>query len=159
MKKLLMIGTLCLLLVAFVGTASADWPFMGTCEWLYQKIYWAGVHNGETAVADDVPAQPCEAWVNICVPTDAAPNKECFKVFCFIEGTQLNLAILKEFNLGRITSCTGSLELTPITIPGQKCVEGTPCKRQGFSCWIKSMDIPNHDDPNFTFLFGDAIIR
>ena len=136
MKKLLMIGTLCLLLVAFVGTASADWPFSGTCTWLYQKLYWAGVHNGETAVADDVPAQPCEAWVNITV------DGELFKVFCYIEGTQLNLAILKEFNKPAITSCTGSLELVPITIPGQKCVEGTPCKRQGFTCYIKSIDYP-----------------
>ena len=139
MKKLLMIGTLCLLLVAFVGTASADWPFKGTCEIEYIKLYFSNVRGGEqipTSVMDDVPTKPCEIWVNITVA-----NEE-FKVFCYAEGTQLNLAILKAFNANETTSCEGSLELTPIQIPGASC---PTCKTQGFRCFIKDIDFGTPD--------------
>jgi hypothetical protein len=130
MKKLLMIGTLCLLLLAFVGTASADWPFKGDCTIDYIKLYWA------TLSGDDVPVKPCELWLHINV------SGEIFKVFCYAEGTQLNLALLKAFNADECVSCDGSLELTPITIPGATCPD---CKTQGFRCWIKDIDFGTPD--------------
>ena len=130
-----MIGTLCLLLVAFVGTASADWPFKGTCQIDYIKLYWSPVRGGEKTGAvtpiDDVPVKPCELWLTITVA------QETFKVFCFAEGTQLNLALLKAFNANETVSCDGSLELTPIQIPGATC---PTCKTQGFTCYIKDID-------------------
>ena len=132
MKKLLMIGTLCLVLMAFIGTASADWPFKGRCDIEYIKLYWSPVRGGETTyAATDVPTKPCELWMNITV------NGEVFKVFCYAEGTQLNLALLKAFNGNENVSCGGSLELTPIQIPGATC---PTCKTQGFTCWIKDID-------------------
>ena len=138
MKKLLMIGTLCLVLMAFVGTASADWPFKGRCDIEYIKLYWSPVRNGEipTQLADDVPVKPCELWLNINV------SGETFKVFCFAEGTQLNLALLKAFNGSENVSCDGSLELTPIQIPGATC---PTCQTQGFSCFIKAIDFGTPD--------------
>ena len=133
MKKLLMIGTLCFVLIAFVGTASADWPFKGTCCIDYIKLYWSPVREvvGIPEDYDDVPVKPCELWMHVDVAG------EVFKVFCFAEGTQLNLALLKAFNGNEVVSCEGSLELTPIQIPGATC---PTCQTQGFSCWIKAID-------------------
>jgi hypothetical protein len=137
MKKLLMIGTLCFVLIAFVGTASADWPFKGFCTVDYIKLYWSPVRGDDAYVGvggiNDVPLKPCELWLNINVAG------ETFKVFCYAEGTQLNLALLKAFNGNEVVSCDGSLELTPIQIPGATC---PTCQTQGFSCWIKAIDFP-----------------
>ena len=136
MKKLLMIGTLCFVLVLFTGSAFADWPLKGTCQIEYIKLYWSPVHNGQTNWSDDVPTKPCELWLNITVAN------ERFLVFCYAEGTQLNLALLKAFNANETVSCDGSLELTPIQIPGASC---PTCKTQGFRCFIKDIDFGTPD--------------
>jgi hypothetical protein len=146
MKKLLMIGTLCFVLVLFTGSAFADWPFKGTCHVDYIKLFWSPVRGGESglwtydsqpvSLPDDVPTDPCELWLTVTVAN------ETFKVFCYAEGTQLNLALLKAFNGNETVSCDGSLELTPITLPDATC---PTCQTQGFSCFIKDIDFGTPD--------------
>jgi hypothetical protein len=122
MKKLLMIGTLCLILVAYAGTASADWGFSGTCELETMTLYWA------TLSGTDVPVQACDVRTIITV------GGEPFDVFCYAEGTQLNLALLKAMNASEVVGCEGVLELTTVKNPFTKT-------KQGFTCYIKNITV------------------
>ena len=135
-----MIGTFCFVLMLLGAPAFAGWPFKGTCHIDYIKLFYSPVRNGEisTQVADDVPIQPCQLWVNITV------SNEPYKVFCFAEGTQLNLALLKAFNADEDVSCDVVLDLTTIQIPDSTC---PTCPTQGFKCWIKDIDFM-YSEPN-----------
>ena len=91
MKKFLMIGSLCLVLVLFTGSAFADITYDGRCQVLYIALTESN--------ALDVPVAPCDVIVDFFL----APQHFTIPLTAF--GTQLNLALLKAWNEELDISC------------------------------------------------------
>jgi len=96
MKKLLMVGILCLALMSLVSTAYADYIVCGRINLAtYIKLYPSN--------AADVPIKPCELIINFQyqAPSDKKPNTnpvQDFLIPATAFGTQINLALLKAKN-------------------------------------------------------------
>jgi hypothetical protein len=92
MKKFLMIGSLCLVLVLFTGSAFADITFPGRCTVSYIKMYESD--------SLDVPVKPCEVTVHFFY------GLQDWELDVTATGTQLNLGLLKAWNEQLNISCT-----------------------------------------------------
>ena len=80
MKKFLMIGSLCLVLMLFTGSAFADITYLGLCKVNYIALT-------ESYDGNDVPVAPCEVIV------DFYYEGQTFTIPLTAFGTQLNLAL------------------------------------------------------------------
>ena len=92
MKKFLMIGSLCLVLMLFTGSAFADITFPGRCEVLAITIYESGDF--------DVPVKDCDVTVHFYF------EGQDWVIPVTAKGTLLNVGLLKAWNESLNISCT-----------------------------------------------------
>ena len=91
MKKFLMIGSLCLVLMLFTGSAFADITYDGRC-----KVSYIALSESNPL---DIPVDACYVVVDFYL----APQTFTIPLTAF--GTQLNLALLKAWNEELDISC------------------------------------------------------
>jgi len=125
MKKFLMIGTLCFALMAFTGSAFADFGFEGLCRVNYIAM--------ASSNSNDVPTGPCILCLTITV------NGETFDVIAEASGTLINVGLLKAWNENLQVSCKGGLEL------------GKGPDGQGFKVFLKKIDFFRNQDPWYEY--------